>query len=166
MNLNTKNIEGYIGKYFVTSDGKIIGRSNKSIHQRTDRKGYKRVRLCNNNIHRFVFVHRLVALAFIPNPENKPQINHKNGVKDDNSVENLEWCTASENILDAFKRGRIGATAKGENAPGHKLKAIEIPVIRELLTEGKTLRELGCMFGVSPNTIYSVKSRKNWKHIL
>lgn len=105
---------GMIGykDYGVNTKGEVISfRSNKKLRSKID-KGYERVALSKNNKRKFFPVHRLVAIAFIPNPENKPCINHKNGVKTDNMVENLEWCTYSENTLHAYATGlekpRIG----------------------------------------------------------
>lgn len=78
-----------------------------------DRLGYPRLRLYSSVGKKSIRVHRMVAKAFIPNPEGKPQVNHINGIKHDNSVSNLEWVTNSENQLHAvskgLRRGRVGA---------------------------------------------------------
>lgn len=93
-----RNIPGYDERYMVSDRGHIIGPrgANKPFKSRD---GYKIATLYSYGTKVRKGVHVLVALAFIPNPENKPQINHKNGARDDNRVENLEWVTCSENNL-------------------------------------------------------------------
>ena len=84
--------------YDVTESGIVVNtKTGKVLHQYKIEYGYLRVALCENGKQKRVFVHRLVAMKYIPNPHNLPQVNHKNGIKTDNRVENLEWCTASEN---------------------------------------------------------------------
>ena len=84
--------------YDVTESGIVVNsKTGKVLHQYKSKHGYLRVALYENGKQKRVFVHRLVAMKYIPNPHNLPQVNHKNGIKTDNRVENLEWCTASEN---------------------------------------------------------------------
>ena len=106
-----KPIEGTDGRYEVSNTGKVRSTNyNKSgicreLKQKIDRYGYCVVTLHMDGKQKYPTVHRLVAKAFIPNPENKPQVNHRSGVKTDNNVDNLEWSTTSENVQHAFDTG-------------------------------------------------------------
>jgi hypothetical protein len=112
-----KDIIGYEGQYQVSNLGRV-----KSMNREVDikrckvnkkekimsigrRGGYSSLQLCKNSIDKSFLVHRLVALAFIPNYENKRTVNHINGIKTDNRVENLEWATDSEQVIHAIKTG-------------------------------------------------------------
>ena len=113
---------GYEGLYEISSLGRIRGLERKCdalfygnpgkryvppklLSQTYDKDGYLHIRLSKNGKRETYSVHRLVAKTFLQNPDNKPQVNHINGHKDDNRIENLEWCTASENVLHGYRTG-------------------------------------------------------------
>lgn len=114
-----KEIKGYEGKYIISNYGEIISlprykKNNsklqyvepKEIYRNINKKnGYVYVQLWNNAKYKNIRLHRLVAQTFIPNLENKPQINHIDGNKQNNRADNLEWCTQSENSKHAYKIG-------------------------------------------------------------
>ena len=100
------DIEGYEGRYLVSNFGRVKSLiTNKILNQYKDRYGYLRVILSLNGKQKIYLVHRLVAKAFIPNPENKLEVNHKDGNKENNHVDNLEWVTSKENVKHAYKMG-------------------------------------------------------------
>ena len=119
------DIKGYEGYYQISNFGKVKSVSRfqstteRILKQEFDKKGYKRVRLSINNKSKKFQVHRLVAIAFIDNPYNKPEINHKDGITFNNCFLNLEWCTHSENMKHAFKIGL--QSFKGEKNNQSKL---------------------------------------------
>ena len=96
-----RDIKGYEGKYKISSYGKVKSlkhKDEKLLKPSYDKDGYKQVILCNNGKGKKWFIHRLVAIHFLPNPNNLPQVNHKDEDKANNVVENLEWCTCKYNI--------------------------------------------------------------------
>ena len=99
-------VDGY-PNYLVSNLGYVIGARGKVLKSDLNSVGYERITLCQDGIPNRVFVHRLVAEHFCPNPYDYSYVNHKNGIRDDNTATNLEWCTASYNVNDGWQRGRI-----------------------------------------------------------
>ena len=120
-------VNGFCGKYIVYRTGKIKNVvTGHVLTPSVDKRGYYFVKLDRENLTRKnMFVHRIVAESFIPNPERKTQVNHKDGDKSNNCVENLEWATPAENIRHSYTvLGRSGSL-KGKSG---KLNANSIPV--------------------------------------
>lgn len=102
--LEMKDIEGYEGQYAVTRDGRVWSyKSNRFLTNTNNGQGYLQVTLSIGGVNKKYRIHRLVAEAFIPNPEGKPQVDHIDQDKSNNCVENLRWATGSENITNGYK---------------------------------------------------------------
>ena len=113
------NIQGY-EDYIIYDDGDIYSRlSNRYLNPKPRKDGYKRVELCKNGDKKLFYIHRLVALHYIPNPDNKPYIDHIDGNKLNNNVKNLRWVTNQENC-NAFQKKYSTNTSGIKNISYHK----------------------------------------------
>ena len=166
-----RNIEGYDGDYQISYLGRV--RSYKTgewviLKIYTDDTGYKFVRLSKNDKSHKFLVHVLVARAFIPNPENKPEVNHKLGNKSDNRVESLEWVTRSENLRHAFLTGlmRFKSGAQNGNA---RLTEEQVRYIRanfNLQSKEFGAAALAREFNVDRKTIFKVVRHETYKNVV
>lgn len=144
-----------IKDYEITKDGQIINKNtNHILKPQPNGKGYLRVSIGG----KLMFVHRLVAEKYIPNPDNKLQINHIDGNKLNNCVENLEWVTNQENRTHAVN---IGLHLSGEKCSWSKLNWEKVEYIREHLEID--INTLAKKFNVSLSTIKDVRNYKTWK---
>ena len=172
------DIEGYEGIYQVSNHGnvrslnRVTTRKNgreltingQPMRQQKNHKGYLRVKLKLNGKESAFFAHRLVAQAFLPNLDNKPQVNHLNGIKHDNNVCNLEWCTQAENIEHAFANGFMAVGEKHGNA---RLTLYQVILIKQLLRQQEnSLTDIAKKFKVGISTIHDIKSGRQWKHFV
>lgn len=111
-----KDIKGYEGIYQISNLGRIKNCKGIVKKLQRDKDGYLRTNLYKGKQIKTIFAHRAVALAFINNPYKKAEVNHIDGNKENNSVENLEWCTKSENEKHAYKN-RLKIPKKGKESP-------------------------------------------------
>ena len=145
----------------------IIFRSPEKIMKTSlNNWGYLWARISKKGKKRMFLVHIEVAKAFINNPENKPQVNHKDGNKLNNNWNNLEWNTVSENTQHAYDTG-LAKGAQGEKSGSAKLKNEDVLEIRRIAENGKygVLREIAKKYGIAASVISRIVNRKIWKHI-
>jgi hypothetical protein len=154
-----RDVVGYEGIYKVSNDGDIYNiKFDRKLSVDNSSK-YPMITLSKNNNKKRHLIHRLVATAFIPNPDDKKQVNHINGVKDDNRLCNLEWVTASENITHAFREGLKTPSFKS------KLKKEDVSNIKLLLAIGVKIKDISNLYMVSCRAIRDIKNKKTWESI-
>lgn len=153
-----------INDFIDVSETGEVKSHGKLIKGETCKNGYRRVHVSHKGKHHKFLVHRLVARAFIPNPDNKPCVNHVDGNKANNHVSNLEWCTYGENLKHAYDTGLrdLYGTAKRTRV----LTAQQVSEIRATYIRGKQSVNnsygLAKKYGVSPKTIQKIVSYKSY----
>lgn len=175
-NLNEiwKDVQGYENRYQISNIGRVkslermVGHYTGGLMFLRSRilkhgKGrYPYIILINDGKRNTLKIHRMVAIAFIPNPNNKPSVNHINGLRDDNRVENLEWCTHKENMKHAAD---TGLKYLGENHPNSKLTKEDVIKIKKRISSGEPLRSIANNYSVNRANISAIKFGKSWKFV-
>lgn len=157
-----KEIQGSKG-YLISECGKVFNKNGLLMSTVVHVCGYEKlgIRMLDGS-RKWYVVHRLVAAAFIPNPENKPHINHIDGNKQNNHITNLEWCTPKENMYHAtYVLGR----GLGENNPGSKVNSSQVHAICKLLADGHTRKEVAEAIGVTVGMVSQMRQKACWKSI-
>jgi hypothetical protein len=161
-----KDIPGYEDLYQASNLGRIKSYPKPNfkcfrILKHKDSKGYSSLNMCKNKKVIALKVHRLIAITFIPNPENKPDVNHKKGIKKDNRVTELEWNTKLENNIHAYRTG-LKKPKKSIDCNFSKLSENQIKQIKEN-KDNLNQRELGELYNVSQSNISNILNNKTWK---
>lgn len=148
--------------YFASEDGGIYNRKGHRLHPNRLGKYYAVSLPVGEGKFKPFTIHRLVAITFIPNPFEYPQVNHKDGNTANNAVKNLEWCTASQNQLHRFHVLKHGDMA-GEKNPAAKLTEEIVLQMRKSRSEGLSYSKIAKMYNVSIGTAHSVVNGTTWK---
>jgi hypothetical protein len=181
-----RDVEGYKGYYQVSNLGNVRSlertittkrgyefKCKAKTLQPTKARGYQTLRLRKNQKYKSFLVHRLVAIAFLPNPEGKKEVNHIDGNKENNRLDNLEWATHQENLIHAYANGltkgpNVNGKMNGEGNGQAKLTEERVKFIRENATLNGgdfPASKLAKMFNVAPRTVYDAIYVRRWKYL-
>ncbi|HEC64939.1 hypothetical protein LCGC14_1269290 [marine sediment metagenome] len=163
-----KKINGYEDLYMISNLGRIksFWKDDKILKGGIDGNGYRNITLRKNGNGKTAAVHRLVATYFVKGFKRGLEVNHKDGDKTNNHVDNLEWCTRRENIKHALKMGLLSDKrgAKNGNSKLSETVVSRIRLMKEI--EPKlTAKRIARMFNVTQVCIYAVLSRRSWRHV-
>lgn len=160
-------VSEFEGQYMVNQNGDIYSAKKKIIRKPVlGNNGYYHVMLKSNGIRKSFMVHRIVAMAFIANPDNKKTVNHKDGNKLNNNVSNLEWCSLQDNIAHGFANGLL-MPPKVKHGSEHRaaiFNDVEIEKIRALRGQGLKLREIAAIYNCHLSTIHCITKNKHYVH--
>lgn len=149
--------------YYASDLGRIKSPRGKILRPYKDSKGYLRIDLPNKRVK----VHRIIASHFMQNPDNLPQVNHKDTDKTNNAASNLEWCTNAENMAHAVKNGAL-ANRKirgGNNGMAILTESDAMEILKLFKPRIFTRKMLAKEFNVSEATIKDVVIGRRWKHV-
>jgi len=161
-----KDIEGFNGIYQISNLGKVKSFKNNQINilkNYINNSGYPEVNLRKNKKKKHLTIHRLIAVYFIDNPNNLPEVNHLDGDKTNYSISNLEWSTHANNIQHAYDTG-LQPLPLGEKNSAAKLtekQVIEIRAIDLSISSAKVAKQ----YNIGKTAIKDIRARKTWKHI-
>lgn len=162
-----KYVEDTDGRYVIFDDGTILTSCYRFTHGPhfmrpfKTHNGYHRITLFVRGQHRKFFMHRLVAQAFMSRPSSQHEVNHKNGVKTDNRIENLEWVSKSENSLHAIRSG-LQIVKRGTDAPGAKLTEQQVIDLYLARKRGEKNVSISRRTGVNHKTVSDIWLGKRW----
>ncbi len=156
-------VKGY-GKYQVSNYGRVMGiRYNSTLTPIPSVVGYMRVKLCKNNKSKPFNISRLVALTFLGKPKNGCiQVNHKDGIKSNNELSNLEWNTQSENLKHRYRMGHCQPIA-GEDHGNAKFTNKQVRRFRQMHKNGMPIRRIALKFKVGIPTMWKIIRNKRYK---
>jgi hypothetical protein len=161
-----KDVIGFEGLYMVSNFGNVKNSRGKML-KGCSKKGYIYVHLSKNATYYNYRLNRIVAKAFLPNPNNFTDVNHKDGNKSNNTLDNLEWISHQDNMKHAYANGLLGGFITSGERPNVKLNEEIVKEIKILLKEGNLSQyKIAKKFNVHRGAISSIAYGHSWKDII